>query len=82
VVLEVPVGELKTILDSDDELHNNLLRFYRERILEGFVGASRLFADVDSIRARPIIGRFVHKNLAKGESRDCTRARWRTRCSW
>lgn len=68
VVLEVPCSELKLLLDRDDELHNNLLRFYRERILEGFVGASRLFADVDSIARARIIGRFLHRNLAKGET--------------
>ncbi|MBK7859476.1 MAG: cyclic nucleotide-binding domain-containing protein [Archangiaceae bacterium] len=68
VVLEVPCSELKELLDRDDELHNNLLRFYRERILEGFVGASRLFADVDMIARARIIGRFGHKNLAKGET--------------
>jgi CRP-like cAMP-binding protein len=68
VVLEVPCSELKTLIDRDDELHNNLLRFYRERILEGFVGASRLFADVDSIARARIIGRFLHRNLSKGET--------------
>ncbi len=68
VVLEVPCSELKTLLDRDDELHNNLLRFYRERILEGFVGASRLFADVDSIARARIIGRFAHRFLEKGET--------------
>lgn len=68
VVLEVPCAELKALLDRDDELHNHLLRFYRERILEGFVGASRLFADVDSIARARIIGRFAHRNLTKGET--------------
>lgn len=68
VVLEVPCKELKMLLDRDDELHNNLLRFYRERILEGFVGASRLFQDVDSIARARIIGRFITRNLAKGET--------------
>jgi CRP-like cAMP-binding protein len=68
VVLEVPCKQLKEILDRDDQLHNNLLRFYRERILEGFVGASRLFADVDSIARARIIGRFQHRNLGRGET--------------
>jgi CRP-like cAMP-binding protein len=68
VVLEVPCAELQKLVEADDELHNNLLRFYRERILEAFIGSSRLFADVDSIARARIIGRFAGKNLAKGET--------------
>lgn len=68
VVLEVPCSELQKLVEQDDELHNNLLRFYRERILEAFIGSSRLFADVDSIARARIIGKFVGKNLAKGET--------------
>ncbi len=68
VVLEVPCAELQAIVEKDDELHNNLLRFYRERILEAFVGSSRLFSDVDSIARARIIGRFAQRNLSKGET--------------
>ncbi len=67
-VLEVPVSALRTVLEHDDVLHGRMLRFYQERILEGFLGSSRLFSDIDSIARARVIGAFKPRALEAGET--------------
>ena len=67
VVLEVPAAALAELLKANAELHERLHRFYQERLLEGFLGSSKLFADVDSIARARMIGRFAAKHLAANE---------------
>jgi len=64
-VLEISGERLQALLETDDQLHARLLRFYRERTVEGFM-ASKLFADIDSIARARLIGRFVHQELEAG----------------
>ena len=68
VAIEVSSARLQEVLDTDDVLHERLLRFYRERLMEGFLGATRIFTDVDSIARARIIGRFQPKDLEAGEA--------------
>jgi CRP/FNR family cyclic AMP-dependent transcriptional regulator len=65
-VLEISGARLQDLLGRDDQLHDRLLRFYRERLVEGFM-TSRVFTDVDSIARARLIGRFVHRELEAGE---------------
>ncbi len=67
LVLEVTAAALEKVLATDHELHERLLHFYQERLLEGFLGSSRLFSEVDSIARARMIGRFKERNLAAGE---------------
>ncbi|MFT3709826.1 MAG: cyclic nucleotide-binding domain-containing protein [Archangium sp.] len=66
-ILEISAEKLQTLLADDDALHQKLLSFYRERLLEGFM-ASRLFSDIDSIARARLIGRFQHKELEAGHT--------------
>ena len=66
--LEIPSERLQALLDNDDALHGKLLRFYRERLMEGFLGSTRIFSDVDSIARARVIGRFKARDLGPGES--------------
>lgn len=66
--LEIPSSRLQVLLDADDALHARLLRFYRERLMEGFLGSTRIFSEVDSIARARIIGRFKARDLLAGES--------------
>lgn len=68
VLLEVPCDALQELVETDDALHDRLLRFYQERLLEGFMGSSRLFTDVDSIARARLIGRFKERILAPNET--------------
>lgn len=61
-ILEISSEKLQGLLAADDALHQKLLSFYRERLVEGFL-ASRLFADIDSIARARLIGRFTHKEF-------------------
>jgi CRP-like cAMP-binding protein len=66
-VLEISGERLQELLATDDLLHSRLLRFYRERLVEGFM-ASKLFADIDSIARARLIGRFVHQEFEAGHT--------------
>ncbi|MHB8873491.1 MAG: Crp/Fnr family transcriptional regulator [Myxococcaceae bacterium] len=68
VVLEVPVAAFAELLKKNPPLHERLHRFYQERLLEGFLGSSKLFSDVDSIARARLIGRFAEKHLAPNET--------------
>jgi len=68
VVLEIPVSSLSAMLDANPELHERMHRFYQERLLEGFLGSSKLFSDVDSIARARLIGRFAEKHLEANET--------------
>lgn len=68
VVLEIPSAALEEVLREDDALHARLLTFFRERLLEGFLGSSKLFQDVDSIARARLIGRFAEKALLAQET--------------
>ncbi|MBX7113467.1 MAG: cyclic nucleotide-binding domain-containing protein [Myxococcaceae bacterium] len=68
VLLEVPCDALQFLVEKDDALHDRLLRFYQERLLEGFMGGSRLFTDVDSIARARLIGRFKERVLEANET--------------
>ncbi|MFZ5441525.1 MAG: cyclic nucleotide-binding domain-containing protein [Myxococcota bacterium] len=61
-ILEISAQRLQQLLHDDDVLHQRLLGFYRERLVEGFM-ASKLFADIDSIARARLIGRFAHREL-------------------
>lgn len=66
-VLEISGERLQALLDTDDLLHERLLKFYRERTVEGFM-ASPLFRDIDSIARARLIGRFVPQELEAGQT--------------
>ena len=68
VVLEIPAAALAELLASTTPMHERLHRFYQERLLEGFMGSSQLFADVDSIARARLIGRFAQKHLPANET--------------
>ena len=57
-VLEVPAHALDSVVEKDEALRQRLLKLYKERLLEGFLGTSRLFSDVDSIARGMMIARF------------------------
>lgn len=61
-ILEISAQKLQSLLATDEALHEKLLKFYRERLVEGFL-ASKLFADIDSIARARLIGRFQNKEL-------------------
>lgn len=66
-LLEVSGERLQALLDQDDRLHERVLRYYRERLVEGFM-TSRAFVDVDSIARARLIGRFANRDLEAGEA--------------
>ncbi len=66
-ILEISAPQLQALLADDEALHQRLLAFYRERLVEGFL-ASRLFADIDSIARARLIGRFVNHEVEAGEA--------------
>ena len=66
VVLQIPAAKLQAAIEQDPALHDRMVGFYQERILEGFLGSSRLFADVDSIARARMIGKFVEKQYKPG----------------
>lgn len=66
-VLEISGEQLQALLETDDLLHDRLIRFYRERLVEGFM-TSKLFADIDSIARARLIGRFVNQELEAGQT--------------
>lgn len=66
-VLQVPALRLQALLEDDDALNDRLLRFYRQRLVEGFV-ASKLFADLDGIARARLIGRFKSRTYDRGDS--------------
>jgi CRP-like cAMP-binding protein len=68
VVLEIPVASLSELLKANPDVHERMHRFYQERLLEGFLGSSRLFADVDAIVRARLIGRFAEKHLLANET--------------
>jgi cAMP-dependent protein kinase regulator len=68
VVLQIPAEKLQAVIEQDSALHDRMVCFYQERILEGFLGSSRLFADVDSIARARMIGRFAEKQFKPGET--------------
>ncbi|MBL9039152.1 MAG: cyclic nucleotide-binding domain-containing protein [Archangium sp.] len=66
-VLVVSGAKLQSVVDLDEALHERMLRFYRERLLEGFM-ANKVFADIDSIARARLLGRFKHRDIAAGEA--------------
>ncbi len=67
-VLEFSAAALQGVLEQDDALHARLLRFFRERLVEGFVAAP-LFSDLlDPLARAQLIGRFRHQNLGPDSS--------------
>lgn len=66
-ILEISSDKLQRLLANDEVIHQRLLTFYRERLVEGFM-ASRLFGDIDSIARARLIGRFTHKDLDPGQA--------------
>lgn len=65
-VLEVPASALNAVVEKDDAFRHRLFTLYKERLLEGFLGTSRLFADVDSIARGMMIARFKDKLFETG----------------
>ncbi|MBI3185209.1 MAG: cyclic nucleotide-binding domain-containing protein [Myxococcales bacterium] len=68
VVLEVPCATLGRIVQADQAFNERLLKFYQERLLEGFLGSSKLFTDVDPIARARMIGRFRERALRAQET--------------
>jgi CRP-like cAMP-binding protein len=68
VLLRLPCKQLQKLVDGDPALHDRLLRFHQERLLEGFVGSSKLFTDIDNIARARLIGSFKEKALLAGET--------------
>lgn len=66
-ILEISAERLQQLLANDEVLHQRLLGFYRERLVEGFM-ASRLFGDIDSIARARLIGRFKPLELEAGHT--------------
>lgn len=66
-VIRLTSEALQSLVERDDALHERLLTFYRERLLEGFM-ASRLFSEIDSIARARLIGRFANKDLEPKQS--------------
>lgn len=60
-VIEVPASALNAVVEKDEALRHRLFTLYKERLLEGFLGTSRLFSDVDSIARGMMIARFKDK---------------------
>lgn len=67
-VLEVPASALSAVIEKDDQLRSRLFRLYKERLLEGFLGSSRLFSDVDSIARGMMIARFKDRFFEAGSA--------------
>lgn len=67
-VLEIPAEALNESIARHEGLRERVVHFYEERLLEGFVGSSRLFADVDAIARARIIGRFVERRLTSADT--------------
>jgi CRP-like cAMP-binding protein len=66
-ILEISSAKLQQLLHDDEVLHQRLLGFYRERLVEGFM-ASKLFTDIDSIARARLIGRFTHREIEAKET--------------
>lgn len=66
-VLEIPCAALNALVERDDDLRRRIFKMYKERLLEGFLGSSRLFTDVDSIARGMMIARFVDRHIEGGQ---------------
>ena len=67
MLLEIPGEALNAVLASHDTLRQRMVGLYEARLIEGFLGTSQLFADVDSIARARLIGRFQER-LSPGEN--------------
>ncbi len=67
-LLELTVDGLNALLSHDAELHGRLVRFYRERLLEGFFGSSLLFSEVEPAVRQQVLLRCTEKHLSDGET--------------
>ena len=66
-ILELSAEQLQALLIDDEVLHQRLLGFYRERLVEGFM-SGKLFTDIDSIARARLIGRFKNHELERGSA--------------
>ncbi|MFL5318311.1 MAG: cyclic nucleotide-binding domain-containing protein [Myxococcaceae bacterium] len=66
-VLEIPSSAFNALVERDEDLRRRLFNVYKERLLEGFLGSSRLFTDVDSIARGMMIARFKERFLEGGQ---------------
>ncbi len=57
-ILEISAQKLQQLVAHDEALHQRMLHFYQERLVEGFM-SSKLFSDIDSIARARLIGRFL-----------------------
>lgn len=57
-ILEISAQKLQQLVAQDEALHQRMLHFYQERLVEGFM-SSKLFSDIDSIARARLIGRFL-----------------------
>jgi CRP-like cAMP-binding protein len=67
VVLEISGATLQTLMEADDALHQRLLAFYRQRLVEDFL-ASRFFSDVDAAAIPRLTSRFASASLEAGQT--------------
>lgn len=68
LVLEIPCEALSQLVQADQALNERMLKFYRERLLEGFLGASKLFTDIDPVGRARLLGRFQERTLSAQEN--------------
>lgn len=68
VVLEIPCEALRRWVKKDTELNDRLFKFYEERLVEGFLGSTLLFSDVDSIGRARVLGRFKERQFRKRQA--------------
>ena len=66
-VIQIRGEKLQHLLDSNAELHDKMLRFFRQRVVEVFA-SGKVFSDVDSIARARVIGRFGSRSLEVGEA--------------
>jgi CRP-like cAMP-binding protein len=66
-VLVIPAERLQALSEEDDALNDRLLRFYRERLIESFVG-QRLFTDIDTVGRSRLSGSFGTKHFERGDT--------------
>jgi CRP-like cAMP-binding protein len=67
-VLEVPFPAFNDFFAQVAALRPRMLRYYQERLLEGFFAFSTLFQDVESIARGRLMSRFATRKLVAGDT--------------
>jgi CRP-like cAMP-binding protein len=67
LILEVPCEALNALIAEDAALRDRVVGFYERRLLESFLGSSKLFAEVDDAARAKLLARFARRRLKTGE---------------